>query len=214
MQVHSSKVNDGVCDCCDGSDEWLSSDSWKSTSCPHTCINVAVESKERAIKRLDLVRKGYERRQYDLQGPIQESYKKIQLTLDKEKHEIAKLRALKKKVEMYKEHEERVEAQRRLERAEESISDLPEDENKTESSTDSDTREDTPNDLAEEARESPQESHEHNSFEEIDTSVDLEYEESTKLDLDLAPISIPVERSDGTKVCVSNMSYPLANLWI
>ena len=32
MNVYSSRVNDMICDCCDGSDEWLGY-----VTCPNTC---------------------------------------------------------------------------------------------------------------------------------------------------------------------------------
>jgi len=35
-QVFSSRVNDGLCDCCDGSDEWR-----RPTLCPNTCLDLA-----------------------------------------------------------------------------------------------------------------------------------------------------------------------------
>nr|CCA24761.1 glucosidase 2 subunit beta putative [Albugo laibachii Nc14] len=204
QEVHSSKVNDGICDCCDGSDEWLSSQSWKSTSCPQTCANIAFESKKTASNYLDFVRKGHERRQLDLHGPIQEAYKNIQLTIEKEKHEIGKLQALKKKVEVYKEHEERVEALRILELAKESPPNPVEGENKTESSTEFNIGEEMSisNDPNEDSTKFTQESHGEDYFKKSDSLPDLDRKETEKLDLDLdlAPITIPVEKSDGTKI--------------
>ena len=33
-QVFASRVNDGLCDCCDGSDEWQ-----RPALCPNTCVS-------------------------------------------------------------------------------------------------------------------------------------------------------------------------------
>lgn len=38
IPIPSSRVNDGICDCCDGSDEWLERFG-KKTDCPNTCAN-------------------------------------------------------------------------------------------------------------------------------------------------------------------------------
>ncbi|XP_055313092.1 glucosidase 2 subunit beta [Sitodiplosis mosellana] len=38
ISIPSSHVNDGVCDCCDGSDEWLECNG-KQTICQNTCAN-------------------------------------------------------------------------------------------------------------------------------------------------------------------------------
>lgn len=38
IPIPSSRVNDGICDCCDGSDEWLERFG-KRTNCPNTCAN-------------------------------------------------------------------------------------------------------------------------------------------------------------------------------
>ena len=48
-QVFSSRVNDGLCDCCDGSDEWQ-----RPTLCPNTCIELAtahLKVFERGVRR-------------------------------------------------------------------------------------------------------------------------------------------------------------------
>ena len=50
-QVFSSRVNDGLCDCCDGSDEWQ-----RPTLCPNTCLDLAtahLKVFERGVKRKD-----------------------------------------------------------------------------------------------------------------------------------------------------------------
>lgn len=40
ISVPSSRVNDGICDCCDGSDEWLRHGFDGSVpNCPNTCTN-------------------------------------------------------------------------------------------------------------------------------------------------------------------------------
>jgi hypothetical protein len=48
-QVFSSRVNDGLCDCCDGSDEWQ-----RPTLCPNTCLDLAtahLKVFERGVRR-------------------------------------------------------------------------------------------------------------------------------------------------------------------
>lgn len=36
VSIPSSRVNDNICDCCDGSDEWLTRNR-SSVKCPNTC---------------------------------------------------------------------------------------------------------------------------------------------------------------------------------
>lgn len=36
VSIPSSRVNDNICDCCDGSDEWLTRNR-SSVNCPNTC---------------------------------------------------------------------------------------------------------------------------------------------------------------------------------
>lgn len=39
VYIQSSRINDGICDCCDGSDEWLERDGVV-PKCPHTCAEL------------------------------------------------------------------------------------------------------------------------------------------------------------------------------
>ena len=50
----SFRVNDGICDCCDGADEWALSD--LDTACQNTCDEQGREARER-IQRLQMVQK-------------------------------------------------------------------------------------------------------------------------------------------------------------
>ena len=47
-------VNDGVCDCCDGSDEW------QTGVCQNDCLALGAAAKAKAEERARLVAKGYE----------------------------------------------------------------------------------------------------------------------------------------------------------
>lgn len=38
ISIPSSRVNDGICDCCDGSDEWIQQDG-QLINCPNTCAD-------------------------------------------------------------------------------------------------------------------------------------------------------------------------------
>ena len=69
-QVFSSRVNDGLCDCCDGSDEWQ-----RPTLCPNTCIELAtahLKVFERGVRRKEELakeaREASVRRKQQLEG--------------------------------------------------------------------------------------------------------------------------------------------------
>merc|ERR1740139_1107089 len=52
--VFASMVNDGVCDCCDGSDEW------QTGVCENDCIALGAANRAKAEERARLVAKGYD----------------------------------------------------------------------------------------------------------------------------------------------------------
>lgn len=58
LNIPSSRVNDGVCDCCDASDEYASS-----ASCVDTCRELGKAAREEAAKQREERLKGYQLRQ-------------------------------------------------------------------------------------------------------------------------------------------------------
>ncbi len=62
--IFSSRVNDKICDCCDGSDEWGTE-----VNCPNTCIEMGRKALEEKKRLHELHSTGYEMRQdYSIQG--------------------------------------------------------------------------------------------------------------------------------------------------
>eukprot|EP00954_Amorphochlora_amoebiformis_P005247 413793-Amorphochlora_amoeboformis.AAC.1 len=51
FQLPSSRVNDGLCDCCDGSDEWGSGE------CVDTCTEKALEAYKDQIDQIEILKK-------------------------------------------------------------------------------------------------------------------------------------------------------------
>lgn len=62
--VYSSRVNDKICDCCDGSDEW-----GMDITCPNTCLEMGRKALEEQKRLKDLHEQGYKKRlEYSNQG--------------------------------------------------------------------------------------------------------------------------------------------------
>ena len=51
--IPPSRVNDGICDCCDGQDEWAGA-----AACPDGCAALAARANERNAERAAVVRQG------------------------------------------------------------------------------------------------------------------------------------------------------------
>jgi protein kinase C substrate 80K-H len=57
IDIPSSRVNDMICDCCDGSDEWDSG-----AQCTNVCRELGAKAREQATVHKELVSKGYAKR--------------------------------------------------------------------------------------------------------------------------------------------------------
>ena len=64
MDIFSSRVNDKICDCCDGSDEWGTE-----VNCPNTCDEMGRKAQEEWKRLKELHEQGFKRRrEYSNQG--------------------------------------------------------------------------------------------------------------------------------------------------
>lgn len=64
MDIFSSRVNDKICDCCDGSDEWGTD-----ASCPNTCEEMGRKAIEEAQRLKELHEQGHKKKlEYSTQG--------------------------------------------------------------------------------------------------------------------------------------------------
>ena len=54
LDLRSSRVNDGVCDCCDASDEWATD-----APCTDVCLEMGRAAREEAIRREEQAKQGY-----------------------------------------------------------------------------------------------------------------------------------------------------------
>ena len=64
MELLSSRVNDKICDCCDGSDEWGTD-----SNCPNNCEDMGRRAKEELRRRQEIYAQGYQRKlEYGAQG--------------------------------------------------------------------------------------------------------------------------------------------------
>lgn len=88
--IFSSRVNDKICDCCDGSDEWGTD-----VSCPNTCQEMGKKAREERVRLHELHQQGYQKRlEYSAQGKQKTEESQASLT-QKE----AELEVIKKEVE-------------------------------------------------------------------------------------------------------------------
>lgn len=127
MTVPASRVNDGVCDCCDGSDEWLFPENDR---CQNTCKELGKKSYEEDKAKYDAMKKAIDSRNKlveDASNEIGEKTKslsglnkiyKVQKQKEEELDEIQKSKkdALSKKeeeIKKIKEERERIEKEER-----------------------------------------------------------------------------------------------------
>jgi len=61
QQLFPSRVGDGICDCCDGSDEFLTAR--RGVVCPDTCLHIITAKREEAERRVLLVAAGKARKE-------------------------------------------------------------------------------------------------------------------------------------------------------
>lgn len=106
-------MNDGICDCCDGSDEYLSS------TCSNTCATEAAEFRKEAEERLAVVQKGFAERKRALERDILPYFGGVNNAESSANDLLASLTALKERVEVYKAREELLETKLRLQLARE-----------------------------------------------------------------------------------------------
>lgn len=77
MNIFSSRVNDKICDCCDGSDEWGTD-----VICPNTCLEMGKKAKEEQRRLSELHGQGYKKRlEYSVQGKQREEESRNSLNL-------------------------------------------------------------------------------------------------------------------------------------
>lgn len=75
LNLLSSRVNDKICDCCDGSDEWGTD-----TNCPNTCEEMGRRAKEEQKRQQELHAQGFNRKQdYAAQGKHKDEESRTQL---------------------------------------------------------------------------------------------------------------------------------------
>ncbi|XP_054706634.1 glucosidase 2 subunit beta-like [Uloborus diversus] len=75
INIPSSRVNDNICDCCDGSDEYNST-----ADCVNTCLELGRQAREEEQKLQELYEQGFAlRQQYAVQGKQIEENNKVQL---------------------------------------------------------------------------------------------------------------------------------------
>ena len=55
VELRSSRVNDGVCDCCDGSDEWAG----VGPGCQDVCLEMGRAAREEAARKEEETKRGY-----------------------------------------------------------------------------------------------------------------------------------------------------------
>lgn len=73
--IFSSRVNDKICDCCDGSDEWGTD-----TDCPNTCLEMGRKAEEEKQRLRELHSSGFQKRQeYSKEGKEKIEESKVSL---------------------------------------------------------------------------------------------------------------------------------------
>ena len=98
--IYSSRVNDKICDCCDGSDEWGTE-----VNCPNTCIEMGRKAQEERERLRELHSSGYKMRQeYSIQGKQKIEEAKVSLAekeaqMDDLEKEVEALAAAKEEAE-------------------------------------------------------------------------------------------------------------------
>lgn len=95
-------MNDGICDCCDGTDEWA-----QDTPCANTCEEEGREARERAERRRAILKEGLVKKQeLAEQGRRLREEKKVAMDADEVELEAA-LKVQEAKEEVKKEMEEK-----------------------------------------------------------------------------------------------------------
>ena len=93
-KILSSRVNDGICDCCDGSDEWDSN-----ANCQNKCIELGIKAAEELKQQKELHEKGYQKKlEYSTQGKERTERSRTELT-----EKVAELETLKTEVDRLRE---------------------------------------------------------------------------------------------------------------
>lgn len=90
----SSRVNDGVCDCCDGADEWANEEA----QCSNTCSSLGEAAREAHTKHRAAVESGYRRRQ-ELAKEGARSMDERRSVLEKRRRELEDLQPLRSTAE-------------------------------------------------------------------------------------------------------------------
>ncbi|ETM37033.1 hypothetical protein L914_16391, partial [Phytophthora nicotianae] len=111
--IHTSRIHDGICDCCDGSDEEINGKS----SCPNTCAVAANKHRKEAEQRLVVVKAGFDKRQATITREIAEYFNGAQEAETATQKELAGLKLLKDRVTVHKDREELKEKKYRMEAA-------------------------------------------------------------------------------------------------
>jgi hypothetical protein len=106
-------VNDGVCDCCDGSDEY------EGLLCANTCAEEASGYRKQAQERLAEVERGFAERQRAIKGEITTFFGNVNDAQSSTSQLLASLVALKERVEVHKAREELLETKLRVQLARE-----------------------------------------------------------------------------------------------
>lgn len=104
-------MNDGICDCCDGSDEYLIG------ACGNTCVAEAAQYREESQARLADVERGYAQRQQVIDHDIAAFFAEVDEAQSSTAQLLASLTALKERVETHKAREELLEVKLRVELA-------------------------------------------------------------------------------------------------
>lgn len=76
LNLISSRVNDKICDCCDGSDEWGTD-----TQCPNTCEEMGRRAREEYQRQQEMHAQGYNRKlEYSVQGKHKDEESRAELS--------------------------------------------------------------------------------------------------------------------------------------
>lgn len=84
--IFSSRVNDKICDCCDGSDEWGTD-----AGCTNTCQEMGMQAREEQVRVRELHEQGYQKRiEYSAQGKQKAEESQAALTQKEAELEVVK----------------------------------------------------------------------------------------------------------------------------
>ncbi|MBA0577410.1 hypothetical protein Golob_000090, partial [Gossypium lobatum] len=111
--LFSSRVNDGICDCCDGSDEYDGQ-----VKCPNTCWEAGKVARDRLIKKIATYKEGAALRKLEVEkAKVAIAKDEAELTLLKNEEKVLKVRVreLKEHKELIEKEEEKVRLQKEKE---------------------------------------------------------------------------------------------------